>query len=211
MQLSEPITTLTDYAITVMAIACAVSLAIQGIRQSQKSVLCWAIAFALVGLGAFLGGTVHGTAYLLSVPIRLQLWTLTMLSVGLSGSVLLLGTVFSAVRKSRQPWWMVGIAIATLIYIYGVFEQHSFLYPITAYLIALGIVTIFQLGTWRHQPSSTALWILSGIGISLFAAIVLAGKFLEIGQMRSSDWYHLIQLPGLYALYRGVRQFKDMA
>jgi hypothetical protein len=45
MLLSEPITTLTDYAITLMAWFCAVRLWQQGQRTQQTSICCWAIAF----------------------------------------------------------------------------------------------------------------------------------------------------------------------
>lgn len=204
MSISEPLTTLTDYLIAFVAIAFAVLLW----QQPQKSVRCWAIAFALVAIGAWAGGTVHGTAYVLPAATRRQIWNLSLVAMGLASSAVLTGTVFSMVRRRWQRWGVLAIGTATLMYGYGVLWWNSFGYAIAAYLIALGIVMITQLGTLLRQPSSSALWILVGIAISLLAAVVLLYDLTFVG-ISASALYHLVQLPGLYALYRGVRQLKD--
>ena len=202
--LSGPLTTLTDYAIALVAIAIAFRLW----KQPQRSVQWWAIAFALVAFSAWAGGTVHGTAYILPAPTRRQIWNLSLASMGLASSAVLVGTVLSGVRRRWQRWGFLVIGVATLLYGYGVLWWNSFGYAIAAYLVALGLVTLVQIGTLSRRRSSSALWILLGILITLLAALVLLSD-VAIARISTSALYHLVQLPGLYALYRGVRQLKD--
>lgn len=60
MALTEPITTLTDYAIALVAFILAGSLGRISWQKQQYSIGLWAIAFACVALAAALGGTCHG-------------------------------------------------------------------------------------------------------------------------------------------------------
>ena len=72
--MSEPTTVLTDYALGAVAAWVSVLL----FKSTYASQRFWAVAFAALAVGAFLGGTWHGF-------VRSDvLWKATVLSVGVA-------------------------------------------------------------------------------------------------------------------------------
>jgi hypothetical protein len=204
MMIAEPITTLTDYAIALESIAFAGLLS----RIPHKSVRCWAVAFAAVGIAAFTGGSLHGFAPHLEIASKLLLWKITLYAIGISSCFLLAGTIISAVSVRVQPWLLAAIGLKSLVYLGVAAIRNSFGYVVADYLSALVIVLLLQVKLAQRQSAAVS-WIVSGIGVSAIAALILSSRFKWAIGIKAVDIYHLVQMVALYLLYKGASQLKD--
>lgn len=176
MTIHEPMTLATDYMLTIAAAIFAWRL--------WRTNRMWALAFVFTACGSFFGGTYHGFAPMLLPIAVLLLWKATTFSIGLASFFLLLG---SSVKR--------GIAIFAIVkfvaYISWMITHDEFIWVIADYATTLLIVGIVQL-VWRGASTP---WVIGSIAVSVVAALVqISGN---------NDLYHLIQLVGLWLLYRG--------
>jgi hypothetical protein len=176
MNVHEPMTVLTDYMLTIASAIFAIRL--------WRSNRLWALAFVFTASGSFFGGTFHGFGPMVT-PIAAQaLWKATTFSIGLASFYLLIG-----VKRRRA---IAVFAIVKLVaYLSWMISHDAFVWVIVDYATTLVIVGVVQL-VWR-TPSTR--WVIGSIAVSAIAAIV---------QITGNNvLYHLIQLVGLWLLYRG--------
>lgn len=203
--ITEPITTLTDYAIALETVVFTVLL----FRNAPLSVKAWALAFLSVGIAAIAGGTYHGFHPILEFPARLALWQIMLYALGAASFFMLLATTLSTVSRRLQPWF-IGIILAKLgIYLYQLSIRYSFRTAVLDYLVAMVVVLLLQIRAAYQGNVKSARWIIAGILVSGIAAAVLQTERQVVAQIRSVDLYHVLQGLGLYCLYQGVRLLKS--
>ncbi|WP_088892552.1 DUF6962 family protein [Leptolyngbya ohadii] len=213
--LAEPITTLTDYAIALEASFLAGGLLWKNERNFQRSRFFWGVAFGWVAVAAAAGGTCHGFAPILTLSLLNHLWHLMGYAIGCASFFMLLGTILSVVSGWLR-WVVLGaIGSKSAIYFAQVGQYEQFVPVAIDYLSAILVVLVLQfwqlIGELIHQPKGqreSALWLCSGIVVSLAAGIILAFR-MAIAPFNHNDLYHLVQMVGLYLLYRGARVLKD--
>lgn len=211
MMLAEPITTLTDYAIALEASFLAGGLLHENERNFQRSRFFWGVAFGWVAVAAAAGGTCHGFAPILTLSLLDHLWRLMGYAIGCASLFMLLGTVFSGMAGWVR-WGALGaIGCKSAIYFFQVGQYDQFAPVAIDYLSAILVVLVLQAWQWVDQKQGqreSALWLCSGIGVSLAAGMILAFR-VAIAPLNHNDLYHLVQMVGLLLLYRGVRLLKD--
>lgn len=228
--LAEPITTLTDYGITLEASFLAGMLLHENERNFQRSRFCWGIAFGGVAVAAAAGGTCHGFAPILTLARLNHLWDLMGYAIGCASLFMLLGT-FLSVAAGGWRWVGLGAIGGKSAIYFAQVGQYAQFAPVaidylSAILVVLGLQVWHLVGQFVDQRNidpktvnpkdinpkngqrESALWICGGVMVSLGAGIILALR-MAIAPLNHNDLYHLVQMVGLYLLYRGARLLKD--
>ncbi|MBW4467940.1 MAG: hypothetical protein KME07_21145 [Pegethrix bostrychoides GSE-TBD4-15B] len=198
--MSEPITTLTDYALAGVACIFAGFLLRIGWLKRQVSVGCWGMAFGFVALAAALGGTCHGFSAQLGA-LGYDLWRAMIYSLSWASLMLLSGSVIGSSVRPYRNWLLLAALIKTL-WLWG--SSPHFEAAALDYMISLGIALLLQ--AWR--PAAASPWLASGILTSGLALILLHGQ-PSVGGLTGADLYHLVQLIGLGLLYQGAKRLRD--
>jgi hypothetical protein len=195
---------LTDYALAVAAMVFAVRLFQLSLRQKHRAIGLWAIAFGLVAIAAGLGGTCHGFTHYLSNTMLHRLWYAMLCALSGASFFMLTATLSSSLPRRWQRWLWLAIATKTLLYLTGVTVHHNFAYAIADYLSAMFIMLIVETRSlYQGNQVESARWIVAGILVSV-VAVGVQGLGVTIAGLNHNDWYHLVQLVGLYLLYRGA-------
>ncbi len=192
--MTEPMTLITDYVLA--AVTAWLCFLLFKRHEKQASRKLWALAFAALAVGAFLGGTWHG---LLQNDL---IWKATLLSVGVASFAMLAGSAVAALSGAARAL-VIGFALAKLaVYCAWMLRRDDFIFVVIDTGIAFAAVAALHL--WRFNP-----WILAGVAVSVAAALVQASGFALHEHFNHNDLYHLIQAAATLALYRGARRLTD--
>ncbi len=114
MQITEPVTMLTDYALGAAGVYFAIVL-YRNLRPGNQECLgLWVLGFGAVSLAAFLGGTYHGFALVLSPPLLHALWNITIFSIGMSAAFMISAVIVPSPEKIRgNGRWLKSGVVAT--------------------------------------------------------------------------------------------------
>ena len=180
MNVHEPMTVVTDYILAAAAAAF-------GVRLWRAGNRLWALAFFATATASLLGGTYHGLAYQ-------PLWKPTVYSIGLASLFLLAGL--------GRAFAVAGI-VKFAIYAVWMATHDDFVYVIADYGITLFVVGVFAAAWWLRARAPFAPWVLGSILVSVVAAAVQQSGMSLHRHFNHNDLYHLIQIGGLWLLYRG--------
>jgi hypothetical protein len=186
--MSEPATVITDYILG----AVAAWVALQLFRRPQRAQRFWALAFAALAVGAFLGGTWHG---FFRNPL---LWKATLLSVGLASFGMVAGSGLSIGSRLLA----ILAALKLLLYTGWMLFHDQFIYVVVDTGIALLVVAAIHLSRWNGA-------MLAGVALSVIAGLVQASGFRLHEHFNHNDLYHVIQTVAVIFLYRGARRLAD--
>ena len=116
MQISEPVTMLTDYLLGGAGFYLgALLIRITG-PKNRISARLWSIGFIISGIAALVGGTYHGFAVQLGDSLRGSLWNVTIYSIGASAGFMISGVLASSIpRDDESARWLVTGVILTLV------------------------------------------------------------------------------------------------
>ena len=194
----------TDYLLAIGSWTFAYRLVSARRDTNTAAAVLWAAGFVLVGLGAAAGGTFHGFTRALSPALLSALWEITCLAVGL-GTLLML---VAAARQFLSRWWVIMIATAAVVkfilYAVEVARNDDFRTVIGNYaivMIAILVIALFDAVAWKGTASR---WIIAGIAVSFAAAAVQAMRIAPHHHFNHNDLYHVVQLIGLWMIYRGA-------
>ena len=184
--MNEPTTVLTDYALGAVAAWASVRL----FSSAERSRRYWALAFAALAAGAFLGGTWHGFWR------SDLLWKATVLSVGVARFGMVAGSGL-AVTQGRLLLIFATLKLAA--YTAWMLLHDEFIYVVLDTGSALLVVAALHLWKWNGP-------MLAGVGVSVIAGLVQASGFALHEQFNHNDLYHVIQLAGVVLLYHGAKR-----
>ncbi len=116
MQISEPVTTITDYLLGAAGVYLgALLIRITG-PKNRITARLWSIGFVIGGIAAFVGGTYHGFAVQLGDSLRGTLWNVTISSIGASAGFMVSGVLASSIsRNDESARWLVTGVLVTLL------------------------------------------------------------------------------------------------
>ena len=101
MNVTEPATMLTDYALFLLCAWFGLSLFLRSRRAGGRGVALWVAAFSVTALAALAGGTAHG----FRIPLgeaRGPVWKVTVVSIAFGSALLIAAGVRSAVRPQAE-------------------------------------------------------------------------------------------------------------
>jgi len=209
--ITEPDVTLTDWALAIVAGACAWRLH----RHGPPSVLGrWlALFFAATAGAALLGGFVHGFFLDPGTWGARLLWPATLLAVGLTA---LAAWAAGALLLLRPPWTRAVIVAAAVAFgAYGalvVFVAPVFTLAVAQYVPAALFLLVALARAWARTRNRRVLEALAGLAALLAGSVVQwRGIALHPVYFTHNALYHVIAGVGLVLLFRGVRQLEAVA
>ena len=112
MHFSEPVTTLTDYALAAASLCFAVLL-LRTNASKPISVRLWSIGFFVSAFAALTGGTYHGFKPALDDSVLRSLWNITIYSIGASGAFMVSGALTSSLSRHHKStrWLLMGVVV----------------------------------------------------------------------------------------------------
>jgi uncharacterized membrane protein HdeD (DUF308 family) len=116
MQITDPVTVLTDYALAATSLYYAYHLArIMG-PQNRVSVWLWCSAFLASAVAALLGGIYHGFMLYFDVRTQRVLWGAIIYVVGITTGCMAGGIHAAYIRRedATVKWMMSGILVTVL-------------------------------------------------------------------------------------------------
>lgn len=152
MQITEPMTLLTDYILAVGSLFFAVRLKATTQNQGQTCRKLWGLAFLFAAAAALLGGTYHGFSVYLGEFLHPALWNSTVYFIGLASGLMIAGTLSAALNRQDESvrWFLSGVGISLL----GLGIQQSDLalhkhlnHNDLSHLILLGALYLFYRGS----------------------------------------------------------------
>ena len=116
MQITEPVTMLTDYALAAASLYFAYLLARSLGPRNRVSAWLWCAGFLASAVAALLGGIYHGFALHFDGATLRFMWNAALFAMGLSGGCMLGGIHAAYIRRGEGTVkWMASGALVTLV------------------------------------------------------------------------------------------------
>lgn len=199
--LSEPATTLTDYALAIEALIFAGCL----LPLRQTACNFWSGAFVCLAIAASLGGTLHGFIFWLDPTLHHWLWRLLLCALSGVSFCLLAAAVVSAVPRSQQFGWWTIATVKAVCFIALALYLANFGLGVADYLSAMVLLVLLLL--WGSSLR-IAGWTAAGVLLSGFAAGVQQSGW-AIGVFDANGLFHLVQMGAIGLFFQGARLSKD--
>ncbi|MFQ4137890.1 DUF6962 family protein [Nodosilinea sp. PGN35] len=190
--MTEPLTTLTDYAI---ALECLVLAGLLWGRGGGHRL--WAAAFGSAGGAALLGGTYHGFAHTVLFAQRFWLWHAMGVALAIASFFTVAAAAAPLGRGDRRR--LLALATAKLVVALALgFSLWGFYLRVVDYLSALVLVLLVLLV--RRRPRAAG-WMAAAIAVSVLGATVL---LIPLARVSPKVVYHLVQMVALVCIYRSA-------
>lgn len=205
----EPMTALTDLILAGFAIFFAIEIGHRYDITLMNTTWNWTRVFWFLALGSFLGAISHGLGPHFSQDVRDWIWKTTTLSIGLVSVFFLLAGFYHAFPFTTVRWLRWLPVFAFLAYGFLIIRDPRFINVVKFY--APGLVLVLLLMVYSAWSGSTpgAGRIAIGILISFAAAGIQVSGWDLHKNFNHNDLYHVVQLVGMYMIYRGALILPD--
>jgi hypothetical protein len=154
MQITEPVTMLTDYVLAAANLFFTLSIVSTIDSKNRVTALLLVLGFLSGAVAAAVGGTYHGFALHFGEPALRRLWNVTLLSIGATGAFL--GSAVHAASARRENGkWIAAAVVLTLIglgvQVSGFRSHQDFNHNDVFHVIQVGAMYLFFRGTRRLQ------------------------------------------------------------
>ena len=200
---------LTDYGLALLCALYARRLWKVGADSGQLSVANWALGMACLAAASLAGGTFHGFSNSLAQSILRSLWKITVYTIGLASFFWFAGALCASVTGTVRRWFMIVPWLQLAVFSWWMTIHDEFLFVIYDYgSMSVGVL-VLQLYGWYKFQDRSAPWLITGVLISVLAAVVQAAGLSFHRHFNHNDLYHVIQMGGMVVFCRGARLLKD--
>lgn len=205
----EPMTAFTDLLIFGLGLYFAREIFFAHVSKLMDVHLHFALVFLFMGLAGLFGALTHGIGPHFPQGIHTFIWRITLYCIGLSTFAMLMGGFYHVVPYQTMNWlkWLPFLAL--VVYLVAVTRNDDFKTVILFYTPAMTLVLLLMLYSWLCFQSEGTVWIITSILIAFGGAIVQQSGFALHKHFNHNDIYHVVQMGGMYLLYRGVIILKD--
>ena len=205
----EPMTAFTDVLIFALGLYFARELYSIYVTKLMSVHVHFMMVFFFMGLAGLLGALTHGIGPHLPQSVHTFIWRITLYCIGLSTFSMLMGGLYHVVPFTMMNWlkWLPFLAL--VVYLVAVTRNDNFKTVIRFYTPAMTLVLIMMLYSWLRFHGVGTGWIIASILVALGGAIVQQSGFALHKHFNHNDIYHVVQMGGMYLLYRGVIILKD--
>lgn len=207
MTLIEPASSLTDFALGLLALIAAGKLG-----QKEAADPHWRWFFVWIGIAGLWGGFHHGFIVGHEALAAVS-WSAISLLVAVAISFLLAASVNSVLGKGHGHPLLVVRALSLAVFFLLVVTGNA---TVLTLILTEGLAMALVIGLWVHawhkaQPGVGL--VLAAIMISVIAAALKAsGLQFTLGgwEFDPNSLYHMAQMPGLFLLLVAVRHRSDV-
>jgi hypothetical protein len=189
----------TDYLLAALAGPLAGILLVTGARADSAGVTLWGAGFMTIAVAAACGGTVHGFPGRLGAR-RPALWRATTLLLALSGDLLVIAAGVSLLDPAAAIWLTSLVALKLAMFASWTRSRDEFRHVVIDQSLSLAMLLALVLGA--GAATAGLPWIVVGVLVCFLAGLVQRSGIQALG-LNQNDLSHLLQLVGLYLLYRG--------
>jgi hypothetical protein len=207
--ISEPTTLITDYMLGTLSELCAILLIKLNTSLRQRSIQWWAFALFAAAVGSYAGGTYHGFQHALDPAFAAMLWKVTTISMGVASFFLLTSAITSAFAGQDRRWLIGGAALKLAIYVAWMLGHDEFRFVIYDYGSTLAILLLLVVAERTRGVQGHQTYIAMGILVSIGAAVVQQSGFRLHQHFNHNDLMHVIQMGGVWLLYKGGARLRD--
>jgi uncharacterized protein DUF6962 len=203
----ETLIAATDYLLGASALGGAIGLFRRTSSGTNPARRFWAAGFAAIGAAAFLGGAWHAYSARVAPAAADMLWKWTLLAAGVGGFSLVAGAAFASLAH-RPAVWITWAAVARLAaFALWAARTDTFAPVVLDSALTLASLILLQSYAFVRRRAPSAPWSLGGCAVSAVGAGVEAFRPEFPAPLGPDATYHLIQIAGLYLLYRAGRLF----
>jgi uncharacterized protein DUF6962 len=197
--ISEPATMVTDYLLAALALPLAGLLLRTAHQRDSMAIMLWGSSFVAVAIAATLGGTVHGFANQLGTRRR-ELWRATTFLLALAADLLVVAAGVALLPVAAASCLALTMAVKLVLFTAWMRTRDHFRLVVVAQSLSLAALLALGLafGRWGNGTS----WIAAGV-LACFIAGLVQQSGLTMRRLNQNDLSHLVQLVGVYLLYRG--------
>lgn len=193
---------LTDY---LLAVECLLFTALlsRGGGSFRRVKTAFAMTFAALGLAAFLGGTWHGFFSGAESAFGTLLWTMTLISLGLTAALLWrVAAVLTPIRFWSRAFG--GIAIAqSLVFLALLFWTDRFALGSLSLVPPLCAMIVLYLNRYRRNAQARLLAGLFGFLLIPAAGTILSWN-LTIAPLSPIALYHVVQTVAFWLVFVSI-------
>jgi hypothetical protein len=205
--ISEPMTLLTDYALG--AVSAVLGWRLHRDARNERARRCWALAFGAAAVSAFLGGTHHGLAAVMSEALYAISWKVTVFAVGVFSFGMMAGSTIATVRGPARTGLLLAAGAQLAIYTAWMLAHDEYRYVVLDTAIAMSALMLLHGWSAVSRGDVASYWALAGIAVSAAAAAVQYYRVTPYEHFNHNDLYHLIQLAGMVLFFRGGKLLRD--
>ena len=206
LTLVEPASSLTDFALGILAVTAALRLISRHTADHH-----WRWFFIWIGVAGLWGGFHHGFIVGHATVAAIS-WSAISLLVAIAISYLLAASVTSVLGNGRgRPLLIIRAVSLAVFSILVVSGNSSVLTLMLTEGLAMALVVGLWLYAWRESQPEVGL-VLGAILISTLAALLKAShlQFTMVGvEFDPNSLYHLVQMPGLFLLLIAIQRRPD--
>ncbi len=201
MDITEPMTMATDYALGALAIALGLRLWRDAYRRPHSAKRPWALAFFSLAASALLGGTHHGLDENWSAQVAAGTWYLTLVSIGLVSAFLFVSASRILFSQPIARTFTGIAAVQFVVYAGWVWQRPEFIWAVLDYApTMLYVLAVSVAGCVRGQAFGK--WAVAGVLVTFGAAAIQQSDLALHKHFNHNDLYHVVQMMGTYLLYR---------
>jgi hypothetical protein len=205
--ISEPTTLLTDYALS--AVSAVLGWRLYHDAGEERARRCWALAFGAAAVAAFLGGTHHGFAAVMSEALYAVSWKATVFAIGVFSFGMMAGSTIATMRGPARTGLLLAAGAQLAVYTAWMLAHDEYRYVVLDTAIAMSALTLLHGWSAVSRRDEASYWALAGISASAAAAAVQYYRITPHEHFNHNDLYHLIQLAGMVLFFRGGKLLRD--
>ena len=205
--ISEPMTMITDYALG--AVSAVLGWRLHRDAGGERARRCWAAAFGALAVSAFLGGTHHGFAAVLSQAVYDLSWKVTVFAIGLFSFGMMAGSMLATTRGAARSALLAIAAAQLAVYTAWMLVHDEYRYVVLDSAIAMAALLLLHGWSAASRRDEASYWVLAGIAVSAVAAAVQYYRVALHEHFNHNDLYHLVQIAGMVLFYRGGKLLRD--
>lgn len=204
---TEQTTAITDILLAMVA-GILIILIWKKCRQiDPKKTLIWVVAFGFLAVAATLGAIAHG--FEMSMELNTLIWYPINLFLGFTVAFFTAGVIYDINRYGIAGYVIVILILSSLLFfVVTIIIPNSFLIFILYEAVAM-FFALFSYMVLAVRRKLKGAWLMSsGILLSILASAIQATgsfHFIMFWEFNHNGIFHLIQIPGLYFLYAGIK------
>jgi hypothetical protein len=165
----------------------------------------WSLGFLFVAASAFWGSIYH--IYTPRDAFHSAYWILTYGYLLASQAIFILAIFTDMLKIKVGPIYIASVLMFFTFLISALVYTRSFSILIVAYLLVLVSLLIYAF--WHYMSSNRIFeWCLGGLVISLIAGCIQRST-VKLGYFDNNAIFHVVELFGLYCLYKAVAQKRN--
>ncbi len=208
MTLIEPASSLTDFALGILALFAA-----QQLSKRESADSHWRWFFVWIGIGGIWGGFHHGFIVAHETAAAVS-WSGISLVVAVAISFLLAASVNSVLGKGRgQPLLLLRAISLAVFFAFVVSGNATITILLLTEGVAMAIVVALWVSAWQKVQPGGSL-VLAAILLSMLAATLkVSGAQFTLGgwEFDPNSIYHVAQMPGICLILIAILRRADAA